>query len=256
MYREFDYECVSFSAGIRNLDAPHLPCQPLIPATSAPDPFTRTPCNTETCVDPHDVAARTSPLPASSGDEPSGPAIPTHRSTAFTRETGADTVITSGPPPASPDDESSDPVIPTHWSTVFTREAGADTVIISGPLPASPDDESSDPVIPTHWSMVDAHEAGADTVIIASSSTLPATTNETRDMPGTLTVIFLEGDEDSVNSSVFVNTSHSVHSAHSSDVYYTDKRYDVAFAAYIEEEENNNAVGVETEVSTAFVQVE
>lgn len=220
MYREFDYECVSFSAGIRNLDAPHLPCQPLIPATSAPDPFTRTPCNTETCVDPHDVTTRTSPLPASSGDEPSGPAIPTHRSTAF------------------------------------TREAGADTVIISGPPPASPDDESSDPVIPTHWSMVNAHEAGADTVIIASSSTLPATTNETRDMPGTLTVIFLEGDEDSVNSSVFVNTSHSVHSAHSSDVYYTDKRYDVAFAAYIEEEENNNAVGVETEVSTAFVQVE
>lgn len=220
MYREFDYECVSFSAGIRNLDAPHLPCQPLIPATSAPDPFTRTPCNTETCVDPHDIASRTSPLPASSGDEPNGPAIPTHRSTVFTREAGADTVITSGPPPASPDDESSDPVIPTHWS------------------------------------MVNAHEAGADTVIIASSSTLPATTNETRDMPGTLTVIFLEGDEDSVNSSVFVNTSHSVHSAHSSDVYYTDKRYDVAFTAYIEEEENNNAVGVETEVSTAFVQVE
>lgn len=90
-----------------------------------------------------------------------------------------------------------------------------------------------------HWSVVSAREASADTVII-SSAPLSTPVNETAQNPGSLTVVVLDSDDDSANSSMLANNSNvSTHSAHSSDVYYMDKRYDKAFAAYIEEEDCN-----------------
>lgn len=113
--------------------------------------------------------------------------------------------------------------------------------------PLAPIGELNGLVMPDwHWSMVSAREASADTVII-SATPLSTPANDTSQVPGSLTVIVLESDDDSANSSILVNNSNvSTHSAHSSDVYYTDKRYDKAFAAYIEEEECN-AVDVESE---------
>lgn len=115
------------------------------------------------------------------------------------------------------------------------------------PIGESNGDESNGLVMPDwHWSMVGAQEASADTVII-SAAPLSTPVNNTSQVPSSLTVIVLESDADSANSSILVNNSNvSTHCAHSSDVYYTDKRYDKAFAAYIEEEECN-AVDVESE---------
>lgn len=98
--------------------------------------------------------------------------------------------------------------------------------------------------------MVSDREASADTVIISAAP--PSTpVNETTRVPGPLTVVVLESDDDSANSSILANNSSaSAHSAHSSDVYYMDKRYDKAFAAYIEQEESN-AVDLETDPADA-----
>lgn len=105
--------------------------------------------------------------------------------------------------------------------------------------------ESNGLVMPEwHWSMVNAREASADTVII-STAPLSTPVNETSQIPSSATVIVLESDDDLANLSILANNSNvSTHSAHSSDAYYTDKRYDKTFAAYIEQEESN-AVDVE-----------
>lgn len=97
--------------------------------------------------------------------------------------------------------------------------------------------ESNGLVMPNGWTMVNSPEARADTVIISAATTFTVPPHERSGLPGALTVIILDGDDESSTSSVFENNSASTHSAHSSDVYYADKVYDRAFAAYIEEEE-------------------
>lgn len=163
---------MSVSAGIRNLDMPHMTPQPLAPATPPNERLPPTPSNTETCIG-----------------------------------------------------QQGRPVAPVGESIV----GGLNGLVL-------PD---------WHWSMVNAHDASADTVII-STAPLSTTVNESSQVPGSLTVIVLDSDDDSANSSILANNSNdSTHSAHSSDVYYMDKRYDKAFAAYIEEEDSN-AVDVES----------
>lgn len=161
------YEYMSFSAGIRNLDQPHVAPQPLSTTPFPPDLLPPTPCNSETCVGPNDGVSDASVSSVSSATESSGLAMP----------------------------------------------AG--------------------------WSMIDT--AGADTVIIPPASTsLSTPLDESSGASSALTVILLDSDDDSVDSSALVNNSvTTVRSSHSSDVYYTDKRYDAAFAAFIEEEDSN-----------------
>lgn len=101
--------------------------------------------------------------------------------------------------------------------------------------------------------MVDALEESADTVIINTTSTHPSIAIG---MPSTMTILSLDSDEDSANSSIIVNNSvTSVHSAHSSDIYYTDKKYDIAFATLVAEEDRL-VVGGETASIEAAVQTE
>lgn len=168
------YEYMSFAAGIRNLDQPHVAPQPLSSTSFPPDLLPPTPCNSETCVGAND-----------------------------------------GVPDAS----------------------------VSSVSSAT---ESNGLVMPVGWSMIETGETGADTVIIPpASTTLSTPLDESSGASSALTVLLLDSDDDSVDSSALVNNSvTSVRSSHSSDVYYTDKRYDAAFAAYIEEEEDSNAVDV------------
>lgn len=163
------YEYMSFSAGIRNLDQPHVAPQPLSTTPFPPDLLPPTPCNSETCVGPND---------------------------------------------------------------------GVSDASVSSVLSAT---ESNGLVMPVGWSMIDTGEAGTDTVIIPPAPTsLSTPLDESSGASSALTVILLDSDDDSVDSSTLVNNSvTSVRSSHSSDVYYADKRYDAAFAAFIEEEDSN-----------------
>lgn len=160
---------MSFAAGIRNLDQPHVAPQPLSSTSFPPDLLPPTPCNSETCVSASDGVPDASVSSVSSATESNGL------------------------------------VMPVGWSMIETGESGADTVII--------------PPAPTTLSTPLGESSGASSA---------------------LTVILLDSDDDSVDSSALVNNSvTSVRSSHSSDVYYTDKRYDAAFAAFIEEEDSN-----------------
>lgn len=110
--------------------------------------------------------------------------------------------------------------------------------------------ESNGLVMPVDWPIVDGSEADADTVIISTTLVVSTVEPVLPGRQGTPSVFVLESDEESSNSSGPVNNSVStIRSTHSSDVFYTDEAYDRAFAAYIEEEDNN----ADNEVSTACV---
>lgn len=128
---------------------------------------------------------------------------------------------------------------------VSTRVSSVSTLLSSA--------ESRGLVMPGGHPMVDALEESADTVIINTTSTHPSIAIG---MPSTMTILSLDSDEDSANSSIIVNNSvTSVHSAHSSDIYYTDKKYDIAFATLVAEEDRL-VVGGETASIEAAVQTE
>lgn len=166
-------------AGIRNLDAPHLPSRPLTFTNSHRGSRSPTPCKREQCVD-----ASLSPSSVSSVGSAS---------------------------------------------------------------------ESNGLVMPVAWPIADGSEADADTVIISTTTVVSTLESQVPGGQGTLSVIVLESDEESSNSSGLVNSSVlTTRSAHSSDIFYTDEAYDRAFAAYIEEEDNNAGNGT-GEVSTACV---
>lgn len=145
-------------------------------------------------------------------------------------------------------DSPSGQLLPTPATSETLTDLPNGTVNPNEPSSGSVGD-SNGLVMPTGWTMVN-QEARADTVIISTTSAISTSANEPTSIPSSLTVVFLDSDEDTANSSIFANNSvTSSLSAHSSDVYYADKKYDIAFAAFIEAEDSQT-VGVEAGPST------
>lgn len=147
------------------------------------------------------------------------------------------------------------PPTPCDSQTCADPRDGTDRTTVSSVSSVTSTTESSELGIPIGSSTVTALEGSADTVIISSASTLVSPAHDSSIVHGKRAVLLLDSDEDSPDASIIVNHSiGSVHSAHSSDIYYTDKKYDIAFAAYIADEDSK-VVDVEG-TSVAAVQTE
>lgn len=87
------HEYVGIFAGIRNLDAPHLPSLPLTSTDSDLDSQSPTPCKEEACVDLHASVSTSSVSSVGSTTESNGLIMPVGRSIVNSSEAGADAAI-------------------------------------------------------------------------------------------------------------------------------------------------------------------
>lgn len=87
------YEYVGILAGIRNLDAPHLPSLPLTATDPHLDSQSPTPCKTESCVDLRASVSTSSVSSVGSTTESNGLIMPVGWSIVNSSEAGADAAI-------------------------------------------------------------------------------------------------------------------------------------------------------------------